>query len=100
METPSFSSSEERSFPEMTVGTQTEIQAEPLEQLCLRVSQMEHTLRIIYSRVNTTQRSVNKNFEKIMEGFRAIQKCWYLSAEKQMEIGEAVDNFKELAGQL
>jgi hypothetical protein len=84
----------------MTVGTQTEIEAEPLEQLCLRVSQMEHTLRIIYSRVNTTQRIVNKNFEKIMEGFRAIQKCWYLSAEKQMEIGEAVDNFKELAGQL
>jgi hypothetical protein len=61
---------------------------------------MEHTLRMIYGRINTTHVTVKHNFEKIMEGFRAIQKCWIMSAQAQIETGDAVENFKEIVGQL
>ena len=37
-------------------------------------------------------------FRKIMEGFRAIQKCWTMSAEATIEMGDAVDQFKQLTG--
>ena len=37
-------------------------------------------------------------FRKIMQGFRAIQKCWTMSAEATIEMGDAVDQFKQLTG--
>ena len=39
-------------------------------------------------------------FRKIMQGFRAIQKCWTMSAEATIEMGDAVDQFKQLTGVL
>ena len=82
-----------------------------LETLASRVFRMEDTLRMVYSRVRSTEmickRNISlildqsdKHFEKMMLGFRAIQKCWDLSAEAQMQMGEAVDQFKELTGVL
>ena len=82
-----------------------------LETLARRVYRMEDTLRMVYSRVRNTEMICKRNislildqsdqhFEKMMMGFRAIQKCWDLSAEAQMQMGEAVDQFKELTGVL
>ena len=66
---------------------------------------------MVYARVRNTEMITKRNisvildqndqhFEKMMMGFRAIQKCWDLSAEAQMQMGEAVDQFKELTGVL
>ena len=98
METPSFSCSEEREFSQPEEKSNQERQE--LTRLCERVAQMEHTLRMIYGRINTTHVTVKHNFEKIMEGFRAIEKCWIMSAQAQIETGDAVENFKEIVGQL
>ena len=38
------------------------------------------------------------HFRKIMDGFRAIEKCWKMSAEATIEMGDAVDQFKQLTG--
>ena len=120
METPSFSNSESLSLSEEykceeknEVATQTESNMEdtPLQYLSNRVFQMEHLLRMVYARVRNTEMITKRNisvildqndkhFEKMMMGFRAIQKCWDLSAEAQMQMGEAVDQFKELTGVL
>ena len=118
METPSFSNSESLSLSEEykceeknEVATQTESNQDPLQYLSNRVYQMEHLLRMVYARVRNTEMITKRNisvildqndkhFEKMMMGFRAIQKCWDLSAEAQMQMGEAVDQFKELTGVL
>ena len=82
-----------------------------LEMLASRVFRMEDTLRMVYSRVRNTEMICKRNislildqsdqhFEKMMMGFRAIQKCWDLSADAQIQMGEAVDQFKELTGVL
>ena len=119
MNTPSFSNSESLSLSEEykceeknEVATQTEPNTDtPLQYLSNRVFQMEHLLRMVYARVRNTEmitkRNISvildqndRNFEKMMMGFRAIQKCWDLSADAQMQMGEAVDQFKELTGVL
>ena len=120
MNTPSFSNSESLSLSEEEqkceekneVATQTEPNTDtPLQYLSIRVFQMEHLLRMVYARVRNTEMITKRNisvildqndkhFEKMMMGFRAIQKCWDLSAEAQMQMGEAVDQFTELTGVL
>ena len=122
METTSFSNSESLSLSEESeeykceekkdVETQTESNTDtPLQYLSNRVYQMEHLLRLVYARVRNTEMITKRNisvildqndqhFEKMMMGFRAIQRCWDLSAEAQMQMGEAVDQFKELTGVL
>ena len=117
MHTPSFSNSDSLSLTEedhkceeekKDASTQT---GTTLETLASRVFRMEDTLRMVYSRVRSTEMICKRNislildqsdqhFEKMMMGFRAIQKCWDLSAEAQMQMGEAVDQFKELTGVL
>ena len=130
MHTPSFSNSDNVSFSsehcdneelslleleyneekeeKHDVGTQT---GTTLETLASRVFRMEDTLRMVYARVRNTEMICKRNislildqsdqhFEKMMMGFRAIQKCWDLSAEAQIQMGEAVDQFKELTGVL
>ena len=119
MNTPSFSNSESLSLSEeykceekKDVETQTESNTDtPLQYLSNRVYQMEHLLRMVYARVRNTEMITKRNisvildqndqhFDKMMDGFRAIQRCWDLSAEAQMQMGEAVDQFKELTGVL
>ena len=122
MHTPSFSNSDNVSFSsehcdneeykceeeKNDAATQT---GTTLETLAKRVYRMEDTLRMVYSRVRNTEMICKRNislildqsdqhFEKMMMGFRAIQKCWDLSAEAQIQMGEAVDQFKELTGVL
>ena len=117
MNTPSFSNSESLSLSEEYKceeknegATQTEPNTDtPLQYLSNRVYQMEHLLRMVYARVRNTEMITkrtlsvilyqnDRNFEKMMMGFRAIQKCWDLSAEAQIQMGEAV--VKELTGVL
>ena len=128
MKTPSFSNSisyssehcdnecdseeEQKCEEKNDVDTQTESNTDtPLQYLSNRVFQMEHLLRMVYARVRNTEMITKRNisvildqndrhFDKMMDGFRAIQKCWDLSAEAQMQMGEAVDQFKELTGVL
>ena len=129
METPSFSNSESLSLSSSEhcdneceeeqkceekneVATQTEPNTDtPLQYLSNRVYQMEHLLRMVYARVRNTEMITKRNisvildqndqhFDKMMDGFRAIQRCWDLSADAQMQMGEAVDQFKELTGVL
>ena len=128
METPSFSNSDNVSLTEEQlecpsedeqkreekndVATQTESNPDtPLQYLSNRVYQMEHLLRMVYARVRNTEMITKRNisvildqndrhFDKMMDGFRAIQRCWDLSADAQMQMGEAVDQFKELTGVL
>jgi hypothetical protein len=128
METPSFSNSDNVSLTEEQlecpsedeqkreekndVATQTESNPDtPLQYLSNRVFQMEHLLRMVYARVRNTEMITKRNisvildqndrhFDKMMDGFRAIQRCWDLSADAQMQIGEAVDQFKQLTGVL
>ncbi len=121
METPSFSNSDTVSLSEefkqeekreeeefADKSTQTE---PTIKSLSTRVFHMEQTLRMVYARVRNTEimtkRNISvlldqsdKHFEKMMLGFRAIQRCWDLSAEAQMQMGEAVDDFKSLTGLL
>ena len=128
MNTPSFSNSvsfssehcdnecdsedEQKCEEKNDVATQTESNPDtPLQYLSNRVFQMEHLLRMVYARVRNTEMITKRNisvildqndrhFDKMMDGFRAIQRCWDLSADAQMQMGEAVDQFKQLTGVL
>ena len=122
METPSFSNSDTVSLSEEFKREEEKreeeefadksTQTEPtIKSLSTRVFHMEQTLRMVYARVRNTEimtkRNISvlldqsdKHFEKMMMGFRAIQRCWDLSADAQMQMGEAVDDFKSLTGLL
>ena len=122
MDTPSFSRSEEqemgfsvgdlyrldldiqeqkedKSNEEMAdASTQTDITAaDAIADMSERLTNIEAVLNnhlAIILDQNDTQ------FRKIMEGFRAIQKCWTMSAEATIEMGDAVDQFKQLTGMM
>ena len=82
------------------VGTQTEIDitvAEVISDMADRLVNLEAT---IHNQLAIILDSNQRQFDKVMEGFRAIQKCWDLSADAQIQMGEAVDQFKQLTGMM
>ena len=90
---------EEKSNEEMAdASTQTDITAaDAIADMSERLTNIEAVLNnhlAIILDQNDTQ------FRKIMEGFRAIQKCWTMSAEATIEMGDAVDQFKQLTGMM
>ena len=91
---------EEKSNEEMAdASTQTDCitAADAIADMSERLTNIEAVLNnhlAIILDQNETQ------FQKIMEGFRAIQKCWTMSAEATIEMGDAVDQFKQLTGMM
>ena len=56
-----------------------------------RVAQFEDKLRIIHSKLDELARTQKRNQEKIMEGFRCIEKAFKLNCSAQMTMSEALD---------
>ncbi len=91
---------EEEKTSAADVGTQTEIDitvAEVISDMAERLVNLEAT---IHNQLAIILDSNQRQFDKVMEGFRAIQKCWDLSADAQIQMGEAVDQFKQLTGMM
>ena len=56
-----------------------------------RVAQFEDKLRIIHSKLDELARTQKRNHEKIMEGFRCIEKAFKINCSAQMTMSEALD---------
>ena len=56
-----------------------------------RVAQFEDKLRIIHSKLDDLARTQKRNQEKIMEGFRCIEKAFKINCSAQMTMSEALD---------
>ena len=56
-----------------------------------RVAQFEDKLRIIHSKLDELARTHKRNHEKIMEGFRCIEKAFKINCSAQMTMSEALD---------
>ena len=121
MDTPSFSTSEDREMG-FSVGDLYRLDLDMEEQKEEKSNELmvDKTTQTDYitagdaiadmsERLSNIEASLNNHlaiildqnetqFRKIMQGFRAIQKCWTLSAEATIEMGDAVDQFKQLTG--
>ena len=56
-----------------------------------RVAQFEDKLRIIHSKLDELARMLKRNNEKMMEGFRCIEKAFKINCSAQMTMSEALD---------
>ena len=121
MDTPSFSQSEEREMG-FSVGDLYRLDLEMKEEEKAAAESAETTAALVdlgitatdaiadmSERLSNIEASLNNHlailldqnethFRKIMDGFRAIEKCWKMSAEATIEMGDAVDQFKQLTG--
>ena len=121
MDTPSFSQSEEREMG-FSVGDLYRLDLEMKEEEKTAAESAETTAALVdlgitatdaiadmSERLSNIEASLNNHlailldqnethFRKIMDGFRAIEKCWKMSAEATIEMGDAVDQFKQLTG--
>ena len=116
MDTPSFSQSEERemgfSVGDLEMKEEEKATAESAETTAALVDlgiTATDAIADMSERLSNIEASLNNHlsilldqnethFRKIMDGFRAIEKCWKMSAEATIEMGDAVDQFKQLTG--
>ena len=56
-----------------------------------RVAQFEDKLRIIHSKLDELARTLKRNNEKMMEGFRCIEKAFKINCGAQMAMSEQID---------
>ena len=64
---------------------------EIMDSVLNQVAQFEDKLRIIHSKLDELARTQKRNQEKIMEGFRCIEKAFKLNCSAQMTMSEALD---------
>ena len=121
MDTPSFSRSEDREMGfslgdmhQRALAMEEQKEEKSNEQMVDKTTQTDYITAVdciadMAERLLNIEASLNNHlaiildanetqFRKIMEGFRAIQKCWTMSAEATIEMGDAVDQFKQLTG--
>ena len=63
-----------------------------------RMLQVEENVRIMMSRQFQTNANMKRNFEKIMTGFRAIERAFKLNCNKQIEMTETLQDFSSDMG--
>ena len=64
---------------------------EIMDSVLNQVAQFEDKLRIIHSKLDELARTQKRNQEKIMEGFRCIEKAFKLNCSAQMTMCDALD---------
>ena len=63
-----------------------------------RMLQVEENVRIMMSRQFQTNANMKRNFEKIMDGFRAIERAFKMNCNKQIEMTETLQDFSSDMG--
>ena len=61
-----------------------------------RISKLEEKIRIILSNQFQIRKSHERRFEKIMEGFRAIERAFKMNCSKQIEMNEILDDYSSV----
>ena len=56
-----------------------------------RVADIEEKLRLMQHKLNEVRTMQKRNHEKIMEGFRCIERAFKLNCSAQMTMSEALD---------
>ncbi len=69
------------------------------EKLILtKLVSMEETLRILRVEQHDIRRHMKRNYEKMMDGFKCIEKSFKLNCSKQIEFNELMEDMTELTG--
>ena len=63
-------------------------------------SKLFEKLSKIEDKMTELSGKIEKNFQKMMEGFECIQKAFRMSVEKQMEFNETLEDVAEYTGTL
>ena len=70
------------------VLTSLESLAERFSRMEERLVQVEHFERVAMTRMNEVRIMQTRNFDKMMEGFKAIQKAFHMMANAVVDINE------------
>ena len=84
--TPSWRCSQKNQFCE-TTQTLKKIH-ERLARIDERLVQVEHFERVAMTRMNEVRIMQKRNFDKMMDGFKAIQKAFHMMANAVVDINE------------
>ena len=55
-------------------------------------------LRIIRIKQHQLTQNIKRNYDKMMSGFKAIEKAFLMNCAKQMEFSESMEDVAELTG--
>ena len=65
-----------------------------------RIAALEESMRLVLSAQFQIRKNQERNFKKIMEGFKAIERAFKLNCNKQIEMNEMLDDYSaNLAGE-
>ena len=58
-----------------------------------RIAALEESMRLVLSAQFQIRKNQERNFKKIMEGFKAIERAFKLNCNKQIEMNEMLDDY-------
>ena len=58
-----------------------------------RIAKLEEDMRLVLSSQFQIRKNQERNFKKIMEGFKAIERAFKLNCNKQIEMNEMLDDY-------
>ena len=58
-----------------------------------RIAKLEESMRLVLSAQFQIRKNQERNFKKIMEGFKAIERAFKLNCNKQIEMNEMLDDY-------
>ena len=61
-----------------------------------RIGKLEEKMRIILSNQFQMRKSQERRFQKIMDGFRAIERAFLMNCSKQIEMNEILDDYSSV----
>lgn len=64
-----------------------------MEELEKRMAKLEDHMRLMLSGLFQVRKLQERQYEKMMEGFRAIEKAFKLNCSKQFEMNEILDDY-------
>ena len=61
-----------------------------------RIAKLEESMRLVLSGQFQIRKTQQRQFQKLMEGFKAIERAFKLNCNKQLEFNEMLEDFSSV----
>lgn len=61
-----------------------------------RIAELEESMRLVLSGMFQIRKTQERQFHKLMEGFKAIERAFKLNCNKQLEFNEMLEDFSSI----
>ena len=61
-----------------------------------RIAKLEESMRLVLSGLFQIRKTQQRQFTKLMEGFKAIERAFKLNCNKQLEFNEMLEDFSSV----